>query len=57
MLYVIVGGLMMMAGVGGIETDMGPTFPWYQFGLALVGGVIALHGAVEINNEDENNYE
>tara|TARA_B110000967_G_C18817955_1_gene527135 strand:- start:685 stop:861 length:177 start_codon:yes stop_codon:yes gene_type:complete len=51
MVYLIVGGLMMMTGVGGMETDMGATFPWGHFCLAFFGAGVALHGAIKLNME------
>ena len=41
MVYLIVGGLMMMFGVGGMETNMDDSFPSFEFFVALLGVPLA----------------
>jgi anthranilate phosphoribosyltransferase len=53
MVYLIVGGLMMMFGVGGMETNMDASFPLVEFFVALLGVPVALHGAIKLNMEED----
>jgi len=53
MVYLIVGGLMMMFGVSGMETNMDASFPSFEFFVALLGVPVALHGAIKLNMEED----